>query len=124
MLALPIIKRHLYIGNIKKLKEITGISWCIPLYVKANKFWNLLVSSVNDVKAIIIFVKYEDDGKGYLEKSGSWINEIDGSLSNLEIGTERDIRVASENGVLIPVNHLMGETLQGNQDIVLELKSR
>lgn len=125
MLAKIIISRKLYVGKIIKTKELSGTSWYIPVCVKANNMWNLVVSSINDVKAIITFVEHKDNQELYLPKQGAWINEIDGSLDNLGIGTQRDIRFAEEgwDGILMPVNWIAGEILRGNQDILLELKT-
>jgi len=125
MIAPFIIRRKLYIGNITRGEELSGTYWYIPIHVRGNSLWNLLVSSVNDVKAIIQFIEHKDNGKTYLQKQGSWINEIDGSLESLGIDTQRDIRITDDSsvGTLRPVNAMRDEILEGNQDISLELRS-
>jgi hypothetical protein len=126
MLATFIVRRKLCIGHITKGIESTGTYWYIPIIVKANSLWNLLISSVNDVKAIISFTERKENRETVnLKKQGLWINEIDGSLDNLGIGTQRDIRITedSADGILRPVNEMTGEILKGNQDISLQLKS-
>lgn len=122
MLARFIIKRKLLVGNIKKGKELAGNFWYIPIHVKANNMWNLLVSDVKDVKAII---KYVNNGETHLQKQGSWINEIDGSLESLGIDTQRDIRITDDSTgeIIRPVNSMQGETLEGNFDIWLKFKT-
>jgi len=52
MLAPTIIKQKLSVGNISKSESATF--WYIPIQIKANIVWNLLVSSIEDVKAIIL----------------------------------------------------------------------
>lgn len=124
MLAKIIISRKLCVGKITKTKELSGTSWYIPICVKANNIWNLVVSSINDVKAIIIFIEHKGNQELRLSKQGAWINEIDGSLDNLGIGTQRDIRFAEDiGGTLMPVNRIAGEILKGNQAVLLELKT-
>ena len=122
MLAPIVIKRKLFIGNIRKSEQKFGTFWYIPIHVKANRMWNLLVSSIEDVKAIVTFI---NDKGIHCQYQATWVNpDIDDPLIKLCIESERDVRLATiSGGELKPINEIMDDALTGNQDIQLELKS-
>ncbi len=123
MLAAKVIKRKLIIGHISKSIQEEGatVFWCIPIRVKAGIWWNLLVSGLEDVKALITFVQRKKQFQTV------WINPNvdDSSLVILRIGTEREIGLAEESGgIMKRYGEMMSnDVLVGDDDILLELRT-
>lgn len=125
MLAPAIIRRKISVGAIKKPEKESDRYWRIPISVKANKVWILLVSSVDNVKAIINFIEHKGNKKICRQYQATWINpDIDDPLVSLHIGSEYEIRLAGgSDGILHPIGEISDDTLTGNQDVLLELRS-
>lgn len=124
MLAPIVFRRKLYVGAIAsdKLELSNDAYWYIPVEVKANNLWKLVVADVQ-VRATI----------GYTEKDGSdklvfttWVETItDVPSILLRIGDiEQRVIIAETSGKqLLPLMGRTGKLFKDDQDITLELTS-
>jgi hypothetical protein len=132
MLAPTIIKRKLVVGQMSISTQVSYeppdsfgsyVYWCVPIKIKASGMWNLLVSSIEDVRAFVTFVRCNKRFQTL------WINPYtdDSSLVSLRIGTEREIGVAKvSQGVVRPYcsdELTPADILRGDEDILIELKA-
>lgn len=128
MLAPIVFRRKLRIGNISRsepfLKDVADEYWYIPVEVKANNMWKLIVSHIQDVRATISFI--ESNGMERILPA-SWIEPtLDSDSITLQIdGKYNGILVATSRGkMLLPIGGLGDEeAISGNQAIILELNS-
>jgi len=126
MLASGILKKKLSIGTLSKSEEDKWFPfWYIPVYVKAHAILHLLVSNIEDVRATIVFIDRQSNEEVKRSFHATWVEpDIDSSSISLRIGGQYMVRVATvSSGVLKPVGSIGEDTLLGNQDIILKLRS-
>ena len=126
MLASVILKKKLSIGTLSKSEEDKWFPfWYIPVYVKAHAILHLLVSNIEDVRATVVFIDRMSNKDVRLPFHATWVEpDIDDSSISLRIGGRYRVRVATvSGGALKPIGSIGEDSLLGNQDIFLELKS-
>lgn len=131
MLANFIIKKKLVIGRIAKLEHQPEY-WIIPVHVKANIFWNLLVADIRDVTAFITYVNRKKNKENSVTWQTVWVNPSveDDSFISLHIGSKRDIGLLFKLGDTLSIYGQFASSsrngdleLGGDYDILLELRS-
>ena len=135
MLTRPIMARHIIIGSIQRSIQHSMESWCIPVHVKVNILWWLLIGELKDVAAFITFIQQKDGEKNQIKRQTVWINPNveDDSFISLHIGSKRHIGLAQKsdfepNTLLIYGDELgpspnVNIRLSGDYDVLLELRS-
>jgi hypothetical protein len=126
MLAPVILRRKLSAGSVLKSEEDKLFPfWYIPVHVKAHTMWNLLVSSIEDVRATVVFIARGSNGEVRRPFHATWVEpDIDDSSISLRIGGQYRIRVATvSSGVLKPIGSIEEDSLLGDQDITIKLRS-
>ena len=135
MLTRPIIARHIIIGPIQRSLQHSEEYWIIPVHVKANTLWNLLVADMRDVTAFITFIQQKEGKENSIRCQAVWVNPNvdDQSFISLHIGSKRHIGLAQKSdfvpNTLLIYGHEIGPSpndnikLSGDYDILLELRS-
>lgn len=126
MLAPVILRQKLSIGSISKSEEDKLFPfWYIPVYIKANAMWNLLVSNIEDVRATVLFIDRRSNKEVRRPFRATWVEpDIDSSSISLRIGGQYRVRVATvSSGALKPIGNIEEDSLIGNQDIITELRT-
>ncbi len=124
MLAPIVFRKYLHIGTISKgsTEPSNQTYWYIPVEVRANNWWKLLVADI-EVRAVI----------GYIDEDGfeqtpfvTWAETSKPvPFVTLRVGgIEREIIVAATCGKqLLPLDGRMGKIFNGDQALILELSS-
>jgi hypothetical protein len=125
MLAPLILPKKLYLGKISPSSIDSNFPcWYIPLSVRANACWNLIVSSIEGVRAYAMFINRDNNEK--TERLATWLEPaIDAPSINLHIGGEYDLRIATiSGGVLRMIEGTeQKDSLNGNYDIMITLRN-
>lgn len=125
MLAPLILPKKLYLGKISPSDIDSNFPcWYIPVSVRANACWNLIVSSIERVRAYATFINRDSHEK--VERLATWLEpDIDAPSINLHIGGEYDLRIATIfGGVLRMIEGTeQKDILNGNYDIMITLRS-
>lgn len=125
MLAPFILPKKLYLGKISPSNTDSNFpSWYIPISVKAKTWWNLIVSSMEGIKAYATFINQDTNDK--TERLATWLEpDIDDPSITLHIGGEYDLRIATMfGGVLRMIGGTdQKDSLSGNYDIMVTLRT-
>jgi hypothetical protein len=125
MLAPLILPKKLHLGKISPSNANSNFpNWYIPVSVKAKTSWNLLVSSMEGIRAYATFINRDNNEKA--ERLATWLEpDIDAPSITLHIGGEYDLRIATIfGGVLRMVGGTdQKDSLSGNYDIMVTLRS-
>jgi hypothetical protein len=130
-----IVKKKILVGRISKLVQHSEEYWGIPIHVKANALWNLLVADMRDVTAFITFIQQKEGKENPIRYQAVWVNPNvdDDSFVNLHIGSKRYIGLASKSDFVPNTLLVYGQgsglvsndniKLSGDYDVLLELRS-
>jgi len=125
MLAPLILPKKLHLGKISPSDIDSNFPcWYVPLSVRANTCWNLIVSSIEGVRAYATFINRDSHEK--VERLATWLEpDMDAPSINLHIGGEYDLRIATMfGGVLRMIGGTdQKDSLNGDYDIIITLRS-